>query len=248
MAKPAVTVTVLFLLFTISQARVPSDLTEDDVTTTTKDLNIPLPESEAKTTNTILLPTEKPESVVEFEPEVTESKLPEPEIPEESTETETVPLTVISFRPQNRQFPRHPFLPFRNRHGCRQNRQFKIGGARVHHDGEISYGNDMLQSYSEDSSSDPEFRGGERKIPARWVRFHHGGARFPFKHDVEMRDEIERPHRHHHDHDDERHHHDRDEDHHHRHHHDHDDEREHEHHERREGGFMWGIRKFLNQF
>jgi len=266
MAKLIFTVAALFVLFAFSHARTPSDLLANEIKG--RDAADKVPVADAKHTNTLLLPSERTESesesesatVAEWEPEtVAESKLPEAELAtiesnEENTvdtskPTESVPLTVISFRHVGRHFPRHPFpFSFRQRHRCGGHRRGKRLTPRFHgSEGErdTPYGDDMILSSGNEMRSDhPAFRGGVRQIPARWVNIRHGGPRFPFRHDDDM--ESERPHRHHRHHD-----HDHDEvnegeekprE------HKHDHEHRHEHEHKHRGGLMRSFRKFLNRF
>ncbi|KAM3001612.1 hypothetical protein FF2_037888 [Malus domestica] len=259
MAKLLLTVAALFFLFALSHARTSSDLPANEISGRDP-AGAKFPESRPKPrqpTTTILLPSEKPVDDPATLPEwreITTSKLPESDgatilANEESTEfqhSETVPLTVISFRPVNRHFRRRPFpLSFRHGHRCRH--AHRPMSPRFH-GGEgdaVSYGNDMLVASSDDMGFNPAFRGGARQIPARWVNIRHGGPRFPFRHEEDM--ELERPHHHHH----RRHHHEHD--------HDHDrreefegtekQPREHKHdHEHHGGGLMRRVRKFLNHF
>ncbi|CAN6718579.1 unnamed protein product [Malus baccata var. baccata] len=241
MAKLLLSLAALFLLFAFSRARTSSDLPANEIKARDP-ADVKLPESNPKpktptTTTTILLPSEKPD---------TESATGATILPKEESTIETVPLTVFSFRPVNRHFPRRPFpLSFRHGRPCGHARRPWTprfhGGEREHREGEsVSYGNDMIMASGDNMGFDPAFRGGVRQIPARWVNFRHGGPRFPFRHEEEM--ELERPHHHHH----------------HRHHHDHDQDRREgfegmekpfrEHKHEHEGGLMRKFRKFLNHF
>ena len=237
MAKLALTFALICFFFAFTHARFSSDLTVNDVV---KDVKEPLPESDPKesTTSNIFLPTESSEpdpditdSTVELKPEkFVESEEfqenPNPN-PKDSEEVNSVPLTVITFRPINhRHFPRRPFpLTFRHGHRCHgQHLRLRLRRSAW---GPRSYGNDMIVSEGVDPTSDQVFQGGVHQIPAQWVKFRHV-------------DEIESPH-HHHNH------------HHYRHHH--EDEAEHEerehHHEHYHGfgsGFLKGFRKFMNHF
>ena len=233
------------------------------------DNKIPVTDAEPfkATTNTLRLPSERPGSesgpVVELEETETfpvaeeEKKLPEAEFAtiesnEENTadasKSEAVPLTIISFRPVGRHFPRRPFpLSLRPGHRCGHGRrQPKRWTPRFHgseREKDTPYGDDMILSSGDEMKFDRPFRGGARQIPARWFNFRHGGPRFPYKHDDDM--ESERPHRHHRRH----HHHDHDldqenevEENHREHKHDHEHRHEHR------GGLFRGFRKFLNRF
>ncbi|PON45234.1 hypothetical protein PanWU01x14_260640 [Parasponia andersonii] len=227
--KLALTFTLVCFFFAFSHA--VNDVVEELKET-------PFPESDPKdsttTTANIFLPTQKPESdpvnTIEFEPESlveSEHVEKEEEVPKDSEPVNSVPLTVISFRPINdRHFPRRPFpLTFPHGHRCRhQHLRLRLRRSAW---GPRSYGDDMILS-RQDQSSNPVF-GGVRQIPARWVKFGH-------------MDEIDSPHHHHHYHHG-----------HHRHHH--DDEAEHEgreHEHKHDHGFGSGLlksfRKFLNHF
>ncbi len=233
-----VTVTVFFLILALSHASIPLDLPENEVVVS--DLAADLPESNAKTidtsTRTIVLPSEKPET--ESEPETAAAtKIEEIEPLKAEPEIETQefqPLTVVNFRPLNRQFPRRPSLTLRHRRPCRQHHFGKPWEPTRFHQRQIPYGNDMLMS-SSSSGEEKEVR----EIPARWVKFHHrdtSGPKFPFDDEGVAEDfkglrHFHRHHRHHH------------------HHHMEGEEKE----EREEGhehepGFFVKIRKFLNHF
>lgn len=261
MAKLVLTIAAFFFLFAFSHARTRSDLPAKETNghdqSATK-----LPVTESNPAVTLLLPSEKPDSepatFFQWEHDAADSsKLTDTDGPtilanEESTEfkhSETVPLTVISFRPINRHFPRRPFpLSFRHGHRCRHgHRQFGPwtprfhGGERERDQDVVSYGDDMILSSGDDTRFVPAFHGGPRQIPARWENFRHGGGPgFPHRHDDDM--EFERPHHHHH--------------HRHRHDHDHDHRREEfegmenprEHRRQRDGGLFGRFRKFLNHF
>ncbi|KAA8528244.1 hypothetical protein F0562_035505 [Nyssa sinensis] len=243
----AVTVTVLFFLFALSYARSPLDFLEKDVIH--GDESNSLPESDRK--ETILLPTEKPESettiVFELEPEVEDPKpLDTNTQPVESVEdipvadTDKVvdatpltrPITVVNFRPINRHIGVKRQFPFRiphrrcRHHGKPMNPRF--------HGREVSYGNDMILSGENNDFDQVMFHGGVRQIPAKWVRFHHhhhhdGMPRFQHKHhDMFAKQNFKRPFSH--------------------------EEEEYEREDkkgredREDGGFMKRIRKFLNHF
>ncbi|KAF3448691.1 hypothetical protein FNV43_RR09404 [Rhamnella rubrinervis] len=235
MAKLVLTIAVICVFFAFSHARTPADLPVADVITD-ESLNDHLE------TATLRLPSERDESEpvtkVEWVRESTESKRPETtesfDKPDESEPSDSVPLTVISFRPINRHFPRRPFpLTFRRGHPCRHSHpQFKPWDPRPQRR-EVSYGNDMIVS-DELRFKPVSHNEDQPQIPARWSTFRQVGPRFPFRHD----DEMERPHHHHH--------------HRFRHHHvegGENEEREVEHeHNNGEGGFMMRVRKFLNHF
>ncbi|KAI9175092.1 hypothetical protein LWI28_027132 [Acer negundo] len=247
-----VTVTVFFFVIALSHARIPADLTENDFTN--NELFADLTESDPKTaTNMIFLPSHKSES----EPEDVEVKhaVNEPDPDSDSSESKTTTsfehVTVINFRPINRQFPRRPSFLFRHRRPCRHHAMRKAWGQGRR---EVSYGNDMLTTAS-DGSGDSKaerlrwYRGDGRlkvrQIPARWVNFHDGDVpKFGFRHEEDKQltvmkrpaeeDEFKRPRHDNHGH-------------HHHHHHHHDDEEEGEEHEHK-GGFLKKIRKFLTHF
>ncbi|XP_002509948.2 uncharacterized protein LOC8287759 [Ricinus communis] len=240
-ANLAVTVTsaTFFFLFAFAYAL---DLPEiSPVSTTSYDHNlVTLPDSDPKTTTTIILPSEKPETepatFVDLEPEDTEiPKLSETESKQEKTEpalTDSVPLTVITFRPINRHIARRSVNPFRRGRGCHGRHhhhfnQFKIKNAQDQ--GQRSYGDDMIISGG-------EYLGSDRRVPARWAKFNHGGHGFSFTNEEDKRNEMnDRPRHHHHHH------------HHHRHEEEEGEVKDHKH-EYYKGGFMKRIRKFLNNF
>ncbi|KAL6177393.1 hypothetical protein ACLB2K_048919 [Fragaria x ananassa] len=257
MAKLISTAAALFLLFAFSHARMPSDLPNalDAIT----DNKIPVTDAEIKATtttdNTLRLPSERPgsETVLESEPETVsvaeEQKLPEAaefativsnEENTDASKSETLPLTVISFRPVGRHFPRRPF-PLGFRHGHRQAKW--TPRVRDLQKDATPYGDDMILASGEpELRFDRPFRGGARpQIPARWTDFRHVGPRFPHKHGDEM--DSERPHVHHrrhrhHDHDGEM------ENEGEEHHKEHKHEHKHEHYH----GLFRSFRKFLNGF
>ncbi|KAH7513763.1 uncharacterized protein LOC112493417 [Ziziphus jujuba] len=215
MAKLYLTVAVIFLIFAFSNARTPADLPATEVigdeslnTQTRSDI-------QTASNNPILLPSERsdnePVTLVELEPDTIRSNFAEfrtgESSPKDSEPTsESVPLTVISFRPINRHFPRRPFpLSFRHGHRCRHGHsQFKPWGPRPLRR-EVSYGNDMIIDGEEAKSFKPVFRDEEEpQIRTRMIRFRQG-PRFPFRHDEE--DQMERPNDHEHEHDRDHHHH-----------------------------------------
>uniref|UniRef100_A0A2P2JQ35 Uncharacterized protein n=1 Tax=Rhizophora mucronata TaxID=61149 RepID=A0A2P2JQ35_RHIMU len=237
-------VTALFFFFALTHA---SQLDLPENVTVTPHENLPEPISKDK--NSILLPSERSDfesvtvaevesvpvaevesvPVAEVEPEKKPVNLPKTvettEVRLES-ETQTVPLTFVSFRPINRHFPRRSFIPFFGRgHRCRHHhhhRRFpKPLGPRF----EIPYGDDMILSGEGDRSFDPMSRGGARQIPGRWASFRHDGPRFWDMPDVAEREEMKwkRPYPHEH--------------------HWFDEERKQE-----EGGLLEKIRKFLDHF
>ncbi|KAH7550148.1 hypothetical protein ACOSP7_024673 [Xanthoceras sorbifolium] len=255
MAKLAVTVTVFLFVIALSHARIPVDLTENDVTN--HDLPTDLTESDLKsTTNMIFLPSDKTESepqdmlvkhaINEAEPQKTES-----DSSESKTTTTFEPLAVINFRPINRQFPRRPSLLFRHRRPCHHHAMRRPWGPGRQErswfeNREVPYGKDMLMASDNKAERLRWYRGDgkmkARQIPARWGNFHDGDVpRFPFRHEDDVvvmkgmeEEEFKRPgHDHHH---------------HHLHsHHHHDGEEEREGHEHK-GGFLMKIRKFLTHF
>ncbi|KAG6788229.1 hypothetical protein POTOM_004286 [Populus tomentosa] len=150
-----ITVTVLFFLCTIASSRTPLDLG-----------TLPeLPKSEPKATPVLLLPSQSLETAVKHPVEVRiEDKTDPGSSTTESIET-VVPLTVVTFRPINRQFfPRRPLLPLRPRHRCR------------HGQGMMKprfYGNDMIVSGGKvhgHGLDDRETRGVGRQIPVKRAR------------------------------------------------------------------------------
>ncbi|XVF10433.1 hypothetical protein REPUB_Repub07fG0182500 [Reevesia pubescens] len=235
MARLAVLFTVIFLLLTFSDARFVSVQSEQDVS---PEETVPnLPEADTKTTTTILLPSERPG----FEP----SKIVDFNNDDVSSETdsgvESVPLTMISFHPVNRHFPRRPLVPYRHKHNCRFHKRFRPLNPPFQQKRSISYGNDMILS-DERTRFDPESRGVVRQIQARWARFPDEGAES--KEHVDFMKPHHHEHEHAHHHDDEHHHHYY---HHRRHHHGEEDERDGEEHEN-EGWFMARFHKFFVNF
>ncbi|KAJ7945033.1 Myb-related protein like [Quillaja saponaria] len=247
MAKLAASFSVLLFLFVLSYARNPGDIPLKDFVSSDPLLE---PKTNPATAKTILLPSENPDSeaatVIEWEPESSNSKNFELDAGLESLEASTesseasksVPLTVISFRPINRQIPRRSLpLWVRRGHRCHRIHNSKPWGPRLPRR-EIPYGNDMIMKDGEDrgfDKFDPMFRDGVRQIPARWEKFRHGGPRFSFVHDMERKEDNEKGHHHHH----------------HHHHHDHEEGWEFErveHHHGGGGGFLKRIRKFLTHF
>lgn len=76
-----------------------------------------------------------------------------------------VPLTEITFRPVNRRFH------LRSKRPCRHHFKFY---PTVRENEEISYGNDMILSSGENSDFEqPIARGAGKRIPGRWMRMHH---------------------------------------------------------------------------
>ncbi|KAK3228016.1 hypothetical protein Dsin_007878 [Dipteronia sinensis] len=254
MARLAVTVTVFLFVIALSHARIPVDLTENDVTK--NDLLTDLTESDPKTaTNMIFLPSGKSGS----EPEDVEVKHAVNDPDSDSSESKTTTgsfehVAVINFRPINRQFPRRPSFLFRHRRPCRHHAVRKPWGQGRR---EVSYGNDMLTAAfdgSVDNNNKAErlrwYRGDGRvkvhQIPATWVNFHDGDVpKFGFRHEEDDQltvmkrpaeeDEFKRPRHDNHGH------------HHHHHHHHHEEEEEGEEHEHK-GGLLKKIRKFLTHF
>ncbi|GLT67918.1 hypothetical protein SLA2020_401920 [Shorea laevis] len=185
MAKLAVTVAVVFLLLAVSPAHFQEvDLPEHDAAAT-----LEAEASSLENQKAIFLPSVDvgfDTANVEFNSQDAESK---PEILEvetgpESVDTHTVPLTMISVRPNNRQFPRRPFLPFRHRHrlNCSQRRQFRPWDPRFQKHNAIPFGDDMIRS-DDGMNFDMVHPGGLRKVPAKWGRFQrrHEGPRFFFR-------------------------------------------------------------------
>ncbi|GLU05957.1 hypothetical protein SLE2022_230290 [Rubroshorea leprosula] len=188
MAKLAVTVAVVFLLLAVSPAHFQEvDLPEHDAAAT-----VETEASLSENQKAIFLPSEDvgfDTANLEFNSQDAESK---PEISEVETgpDTHTVPLTVISYRPNNSQFPRRPFLPFHRRHrlNCRQRRQFRPWDPRFQKHNAIPFGNDMIRS-DDGMNYDTVHPGGLRKVPSKWGRFqrHHEGPRFFFRDETMFR-------------------------------------------------------------
>ncbi|XVF12992.1 hypothetical protein REPUB_Repub08aG0168100 [Reevesia pubescens] len=238
MARLAVSFTVIFLLFTFSQAFFITVEPENYVNS--EETVSDLPESDPKTTTAILLPTERPgfepAKIVDFKHE---------DASETHSDVEADPLTMINFHPVNRHFPRRPLVPFRHKHNCRFYKRFRALNPRFQQKRFISYGNDMILS-DKRPRFHPEPRGVVPQIQARWDRFTDDGA--------ESQEHVDFIKLHHHGHDNEHEHdHDHDDDHHHHHrHHHHGEEEERdeseEHGHEHEGGFMKRFRKFLTHF
>ncbi|XP_050365414.1 uncharacterized protein LOC126783875 isoform X2 [Argentina anserina] len=204
MAKLIFTVAVLFLLFAFSHARTPSDLPNGlDVA----DDKIPVTDADVKeATNTLRLPSERPESgtVMDLEPETIIIAAEQPKFPESEFSTTILSNdeNTISFRPVGRHFS----LSFRHGHRCRHNQgkwTLRFHGAeREKDDTNTSYGDDMILSSGDELKFDHHpFGGGVRQISAGWGNIRHDVPRFPFKHeDDDNNVESERPrrrHRHH---------------------------------------------------
>uniref|UniRef100_A0A6N2M424 Uncharacterized protein n=1 Tax=Salix viminalis TaxID=40686 RepID=A0A6N2M424_SALVM len=157
--KLAVTVAVLLFVCTVAFSRTPLDLGDDDVA-------LPeLPKSEPKATSVLLLPSQNPETAAKHPVGVkTEEKTDPGSSTTESFET-VVPLTVVTFRPINRQFfPRRPLLPVGPRHRCRHGH--KMMKPRF-------YGNDMIVSGWKGHGlglDDKATRGAGRQIPVKRAR------------------------------------------------------------------------------
>ncbi|KAF9689247.1 hypothetical protein SADUNF_Sadunf01G0072000 [Salix dunnii] len=157
--KLPVTVAVLFFACTVAFSRTPLDLGDDVVA-------LPeLPKSEQKATTVLLLPSQNPETAAKHPVDVkTEDKTDPGSSTTESIET-VVPLTVVTFRPINRQFfPRRPLLPVGPGHRCRHGH--KMMRPRF-------YGNDMIVSGGKDHGlglDDKATRGVGRQIPVKRAR------------------------------------------------------------------------------
>lgn len=234
MARLAVSFIVIFVLFTVSHARfiVP------DQAVTSEETVAELPESDSTTTNVILLPNEKPDS----EPAKTvDSKHDVDDASEADPDLDSVPLTMISFRPVKGHFPRHPLIPFRNGHDCRYHRRFRPLNSRFQREPYVSHGNGMALS-DERSRSDPESIRLGHQIRGRWTRFPDNGAEL--KEHVDFRKVRPYNHEHEQDHENNDHH-----PHHHYQHHRRQHRRGKEDKRResgeKEGGFIKRIRKFL---
>ncbi|KAF8033322.1 hypothetical protein BT93_D2048 [Corymbia citriodora subsp. variegata] len=211
MAKLPLSLLLLFFLIAFSHSLTPSALPNDDVA------GRDLPGFEAKSTPTILLPSEKvqPEAAaaVQIDPVAAADGSDTPKkashgsvlVDRPASEPEkiaSVPLRTITFRPydhgglHDRTVPLSLRFPFRHggrgcRHGRRQFRPRSEGR-------EISFGNDMILS-GEKPGHDLESRAIERQMAGRWIRIHHRKPRFGFA-DVawkEDEDMMKRPDRHH---------------------------------------------------
>ncbi|EXC63302.1 hypothetical protein L484_000045 [Morus notabilis] len=221
MAKLAVTFVLLCLFFAFSHARFASDLPQ--IEAFAKEATEILPEADSKpsTTGDILLPSEKHVS----EPGSETIQVNLEESVSEPGADDAAPLTLISFRPVNRHFPRRPFpLTLRHGHRCRHHFMKQWGQRRPHGD-IIPYGNDMILSTEDRPSFDPVLRSG---FPARWIKIRHMEAESAHR----RGDKIYWPHH--------------DEEHEHDHHH--HEEHEHDHKHERQNVFLKSFRKFMKQF
>ncbi|KAJ6712614.1 hypothetical protein OIU79_008767 [Salix purpurea] len=157
--KLTVTVAVLLFVCTVAFSRTQLDLGDEDVA-------LPeLPKSEPKATTVLLLPSQNPETAAKHPVGVkTEEKTDQGSSTTESFET-VVPLTVVTFRPINRQFfPRRPLMPVGPSHRCRHGH--KMMKPRF-------YGNDMIVSSWKDHGlglDDKATRGAGRQIPVKKAR------------------------------------------------------------------------------
>ncbi|KAI4315520.1 hypothetical protein L6164_028318 [Bauhinia variegata] len=193
MARCAASFTLLLCLLFLSGfsfARIPVDQPEFDDTTTTNNNNhdqydpfsASHPHPNPTAANTLFLPSENPDTepatLIHLEPDTITGSKPEPQAvqsqPETSTESQSevspsdpdsVPFTIISFRPINRHIPRRPLpLPYRHGHRCRHNHGFRPWDPmfpRRH----IPYGYDMILNNDDEKSSDRVPGGGVRQIP-----------------------------------------------------------------------------------
>ncbi|KAJ8768586.1 hypothetical protein K2173_022705 [Erythroxylum novogranatense] len=102
----------------------------------------------------------------------------QPKLPKESmeqgvkgldSEAQSVPLTIVGFRPINRRFPRRPSIQLPRGHRCRHFRRFNGR--------EIPYGNDMILSTTarHDDGVDQV-----HQIQPRWARFQHDTPKFAY--------------------------------------------------------------------
>ncbi|KAG6684833.1 hypothetical protein I3843_12G083700 [Carya illinoinensis] len=210
MAKLVFAVTVSFFLFSLCHARISSDPIQNDaIVEEPKTVFFTFPQHDTKTTTrtTVLLPSEKHGSelptMVEFKPKKTDPKLPGSDAKE--SETDSVHLTMVSFRPINRHFPRHSFpVTFHRGHHFRRHHHHHHH--HIHelkprfHGRDVPYGDDMILSDEKYSSSNrPLPRGGVRQIPVRWAKFGHEGPRFHHGHDdVEGREHMKKKKKRHH--------------------------------------------------
>ncbi|KAH6783402.1 hypothetical protein C2S52_008361 [Perilla frutescens var. hirtella] len=148
--RTAIIAAALFCLFTVSLARAPPKI---DESATTTDVALPLPDADPA----LRLPSEPINTQTEAKANA--------EADPSSAVISAVPLTEITFRPINRRFH------LRSKRPCRH--QFKFYPTMKENE-EISYGNDMILSSGENSDFElPIARGGGKRIPGRWMRTHH---------------------------------------------------------------------------
>ncbi|XP_016686343.1 uncharacterized protein [Gossypium hirsutum] len=166
---------VLFLVFTLSQARfltVEPELrrsvrqvqarfltVEPELGATAQDTISNVPDSDPRTTTiTILLSGDRPGS----EPAAKLVDFKHGDVPETDSDVVSVPLESISFRPVNRYFSRY-------------HQRFRPLNLRFHKKRYISYGDDMILS-DERTRFEPELRRSVRQVQASWSEFPGGGA------------------------------------------------------------------------
>ncbi|KAF5730070.1 hypothetical protein HS088_TW20G00440 [Tripterygium wilfordii] len=148
-----------------------------------RDLSRNFPDPETKSNEAIFLPSSesKPVTFVDWKPINKFPVYDDAAAGEQSTE----PETIINFVPINRRFgsrsPVRTMRPFGLGHRCRHHHHQMLKPLGPGFRGrEVSYGDDMLISGGiKGMGPDPMFRGGVRQIPARWVRSHREGTRFP---------------------------------------------------------------------
>ncbi|MFQ6632835.1 hypothetical protein Gotur_011237 [Gossypium turneri] len=164
---------VLFLVFTLSQARfltvepelrrsvrqAPFLTVEPELGATAQDTISNVPDSDPRTTTiTILLSRDRPGS----EPAAKLVDFKHGDVPETDSDVVSVPLESISFRPVNRYFSRY-------------HQRFGPLNSRFHKKRYISYGDDMMLS-DERTRFEPELRRSVRQVQASWSEFPGGGA------------------------------------------------------------------------
>ncbi|XP_009628593.1 uncharacterized protein [Nicotiana tomentosiformis] len=148
-------VAVLFLLFTLSFARIPVSQPENDVT------HLKLPSE-----NDVIRP-EHPNTLPEFDDSAPILSLPKSADNEETHSVHSMPLTLVKFRPINRRFRLRSNLPLRL---CRHHFHHRYPVSRR----QIPYGNDMILSSGKNIDFDKfVYRVGVREIPADQVNFPH---------------------------------------------------------------------------
>ncbi|XP_009786379.1 uncharacterized protein LOC107793162 [Nicotiana tabacum] len=146
MAK--ISVAVLFLLFTLSFARIPVSQPENDV------MHLKLPSE-----NDVIRP-EHLNTLQEFEDSAPILSLPKNADNEETHSVHTLPLTLVKFRLRSN-------LPFRL---CRHHFHHRDPVSRR----QIPYGNDKILSSGKNIDFDKfAYRVGVRELPSDRVNFHH---------------------------------------------------------------------------
>ncbi|CAN4077411.1 unnamed protein product [Withania somnifera] len=270
---------VLFLFFTLSLARTPLNLPENDVTRlklpsendailpelhkTVREKDVTLPElPKALPENDVIL-TKVSKNPPETDESLSADRIPSRPYREETRTFQTVPLKLVRLRPINRRFRLRYNLPFRLCH-----HHLKPVSRR-----QIPFGNDMIPSSQRNIDFDKlVYRIGLRRIPSDPVNFHQHNDRKIWKSpdDRQKFGEMKKdqlPHHHHHRHNDDIEDNDHDHEHEqrkiskfledgekfwgmnlkdqlHHHHHHHDEKAK----EKKKGGFMRGIRKFLHHY